>query len=299
MAEGKHSGAYCIMEYFKEKGIKLDSVIDEGGAILPVNVKGVINKKLAGVGVAEKGHVDFEISTFAKGGHSSQPPKHTALGRLAKIICKLENNQFKEEITPMMSALFTEIGKNTTYPVRCVMCNVPILKPLIRKIMIQIPPAACMTRTTTAVTMASGSPAPNVLPQKATINVNLRIMPGQTIETVEAHLKKIAGKDAEVKIVKGNNPSKISPTDSRAFKAIAKICKSMDEDNIIAPYLVMGGTDSRQYEPVCDNIYRYSPFPVSTELLLTTHGTNERIPVSALGDGVVFFKRYIKELTKD
>ena len=165
--------------------------------------------------------------------------------------------------------------------------------------MIQIPPAACMTRTTTAVTMASGSPAPNVLPQKATINVNLRIMPGQTIETVEAHLKKIAGKDAEVKLVKGNNPSKISPTDSRAFKTIAKICKSMDQDNIIAPYLVMGGTDSRQYEPVCDNIYRYSPFPVSTELLLTTHGTNERIPVSALGDGVVFFKRYIKELTKD
>ena len=299
MAEGTHSGAYCIMEYFKEKGIKLDSVIDEGGAILPVNVKGVINKKLAGVGVAEKGHVDFEISTFAKGGHSSQPPKNTALGELAKIICKLEKNQFKEEITPMMSALFTEIGKNTTYPVRCVMCNVPILKPLIKKIMIQIPPAACMTRTTTAVTMASGSPAPNVLPQKATINVNLRIMPGQTIETVEAHLKKIAGKDAEVKLVKGNNPSKISPTDSRAFKTIAKICKSMDQDNIIAPYLVMGGTDSRQYEPVCDNIYRYSPFPVSTELLLTTHGTNERIPVSALGEGVVFFKRYIKELTKD
>lgn len=299
MAEGKHSGAYCIMEYFKEKGIKLDSVIDEGGAILPVNVKGVINKKLAGVGVAEKGHVDFEISVNAKGGHSSQPPKHTALGKLAKIICKLEKNQFKEEITPMMSALFTEIGKNTTYPVRCVMCNTPILKPLIKKIMIKIPPAACMTRTTTAVTMASGSPAPNVLPQKATINVNLRIMPGQTIETVEQHLRKCAGEEAEVKLVKGNNPSKISPTDSRSFRAISKICKSMDKDNIIAPYLVMGGTDSRQYEPVCDNIYRYSPFPVSTELLLTTHGTNERIPVTALGDGVVFFKRYIKELTND
>ena len=299
MAEGRHSGAYCIMEYFKEKGIKLDSVIDEGGAILPVNVKGVINKKLAGVGVAEKGHVDFEISINAKGGHSSQPPKNTALGELAKIICKLEKNQFKEEITPMMSALFTEIGKNATYPVRCVMCNTPILKPIIKKIMIQIPPAACMTRTTTAVTMAKGSPAPNVLPQKATINVNLRIMPGQTIETVEQHLRKCAGEKAEIKLVKGNNPSKISPTDSRSFKAISKICKSMDEDNIIAPYLVMGGTDSRQYEPVCDNIYRYSPFPVSTELLLTTHGTNERIPVAALGDGVVFFKRYIKELTRD
>ncbi len=299
MATGEHSGAYCIMKWFQEQGIKLDSVLDEGGAILPVNVKGVINKNLAGVGVAEKGHVDFEISLNAKGGHSSQPPKHTALGRMANVIKNLENNQFKEEITPMMSALFTEIGKNATYPIRCVMCNVPILKPLIKKIMIQIPAAACMTRTTTAVTMASGSPAPNVLPQKATINVNSRIMPGQTIEDVEAHFKKCAGKDAEVRLVKGNNPSKISPTDSRAFKVISKICKSMNKDNIIAPYLVMGGTDSRQYEPVCDNIYRYSPFPVNTELLLTTHGTNERIPVEALGEGVVFFKQYIKQLTQD
>ena len=61
----------------------------------------------------------------------------------------------------------------------------------------------------------------------------------------------------------------------------------------------MGGTDSRQYEPVCDNIYRYSPYLVDTSLLLTTHGTNERIPIDAMSDGVAFFKRYIKELTKD
>ena len=148
--------------------------------------------------------------------------------------------------------------------------------------------------------MLSGSPAANVLPQNASVTVNFRELPGTSLADTEAHIRKVCrNKDIEVEFLKGKEPSKISPTDSRAFKTIAKICKSMDQDNIIAPYLVMGGTDSRQYEPVCDNIYRYSPFPVSTELLLTTHGTNERIPVSALGDGVVFFKRYIKELTRD
>jgi carboxypeptidase PM20D1 len=99
--------------------------------------------------------------------------------------------------------------------------------------------------------------------------------------------------------VSGKNPSKISPTDSRAFNAIREICKEMDPKAIVAPYLVMGGTDARQYEDVCDNIYRYSPFLMSTSLLLTTHGTNERIPVSSLEDGVAFFKRYIKALTND
>ncbi len=299
MAEGEICGADCMMRWFKEKGIKLDSVLDEGGAILEAKVDKVIDGHLAGVGIAEKGHVDFEISVNAKGGHSSQPPKHSALGELSRIVCKLENNQFKAELTPQLYSLFNEIGKNTTYPVRCVMSNLPVLKPLITRICSEIPPVASMMRTTTAVTMANGSPAPNVLPQKATVNVNFRIMPGQTIEDVEAHIRKYAGPKAEIKLVSGKNPSKISPTDSRAFNAIREICKEMDPKAIVAPYLVMGGTDARQYEDVCDNIYRYSPFLMNTGLLLTTHGTNERIPVSSLKDGVVFFKKYIKTLTKD
>ena len=299
MAEGEICGADCMMRWFKERGIRLDSVLDEGGAILEAKVDKVIDGHLAGVGIAEKGHVDFEISVNAKGGHSSQPPKHSALGELSRIVCKLENNQFKAELTPQLYSLFNEIGKNTTYPVRCVMSNLPVLKPLITKICSEIPPVASMMRTTTAVTMANGSPAPNVLPQKATVNVNFRIMPGQTIEDVEKHIRKYAGPKAEIKLVSGKNPSKISPTDSRAFNAIREICKEMDPKAIVAPYLVMGGTDARQYEDVCDNIYRYSPFLMDTALLLTCHGTNERIPLTSLKDGVVFFKKYIKALTND
>ena len=299
MAEGEACGATCMMQWFKDRGIRLDSVIDEGGAILSVKVDKVIDGHLAGVGIAEKGHVDFEISVNAKGGHSSQPPKHSALGQLSRIVCNLENHQFKAKLTPQLTSLFTEIGKNTTYPVRCIASNLPILKPIITEICSNIPPVASMMRTTTAITMANGSPAPNVLPQKASVVANFRIMPGQTVEDVEAHIRKYAGPKAEVKLLGGKNPSKISPTDSRAFNVISKICKSMDPKAIVAPYLVMGGTDARQYEDVCDNIYRYSPFLMTTGLLLTTHGTNERIPVSSLEDGVAFFKRYIRELTKD
>ena len=49
------NGAIEMCKYFKAKGIRLDAVLDEGGAILPVHVKGVIDKDLAGIGVAEKG----------------------------------------------------------------------------------------------------------------------------------------------------------------------------------------------------------------------------------------------------
>ena len=98
----------------------------------------------------------------------------------------------------------------------------------------------------------------------------------------------------EIEFVKGKEPSLISPTDTRAFETLKRLSCAIDEKNIVAPYLVMGGTDAYNYENICNNIYRFAPFTVDTALLLTTHSTNERIPVDQLTQGVTFFKRYIR-----
>lgn len=292
------NGAKQIAEFLKEQGVHLEAVLDEGGAILPVNIDGVINCNLAGVGVAEKGSVNYEISVNAKGGHSSQPPKHTALGYLADVIKDIENHQFKATMPDFVYELFTNIGKRCSYPVRLLTCNIWLLKPIILKIMTKIPPAASLIRTCTAVTMASGSPQFNVLPQKASITVNFRTMPGVTIPDVEEHIRKsVRNKDIDVKFLVGKEASTVSPTDSRAFNTIKELCECADSKNLVAPFLVMGGTDAYNYEPVCENIYRFAPFVVDTKLLLCTHGTNERLPLSAVPNAIKFFKRYIKKMT--
>lgn len=294
-------GAKNIMKTLKERGIHLDSVLDEGGAIIPVNIKGILNnKELIGVGIAEKGYTDFEITVNSKGGHSSQPPVHSGLGELANVIKDLENNQFKAELLPFVKDLFSNLGRNCTYPARLVMCNLNLLHPVLKLVMTKIPVAACLVRTTTAVTMAKGSPAANVLPQKSSVVVNFRQMPGVTVKDVEAHIRKVCrNKDIEVKVLKAKEASKFSPTDSRAFKIIEEICMQENPNSVVAPYLVMGGTDACYYEPICENIYRYAPYKVSISLLRCTHGTNERIPVEAVAPGVAFFKRYIRKASAE
>ena len=206
------SGARHMMETLKERGIHLDCIIDEGGAILPVNIKGILeNKYLVGVGIAEKGYTDLEISVSAKGGHSSQPPKHSALGELANVIKDIEDHQFKAEMLPFVEQLFSGLGRNCSYPARLITCNIPYLKPLIKAVMTQIPPAACLVRTTTGVTMAQGSPAANVLPQKATVTVNFRQMPGTTVQDVVDHIRKVCrNKDIEINVAKAKEASKFS-----------------------------------------------------------------------------------------
>lgn len=294
------SGAGSIAAVLKERGVHLDSVIDEGGAILNLHVGNILNKKLAGVGIAEKGYADYRVSVSAKGGHSSQPPEHTALGALADVIKDIEGHQFKAKMPAFVYELFTKIGKNVSYPARIVTCNLWLLKPLITAVMRKIPPAASLIHTTTAVTMAEGSPAANVLPQKASVTVNFRMMPGVTIKNVEEHIRKcVRNKDIEVEYLKGKEASRVSPTDSRSFKILEEICTRTDRDLLVAPYLVMGGTDAYHYEEVCDNIYRFAPFVMDTKLLLTTHGTDERIPIACMADALKFFKRYIRLMSQE
>lgn len=295
---GTGNGAQALAKELEKRGVHLDSIIDEGGAMLPANVKGILEANLTGIGVAEKGYADFKITVNAKGGHSSQPPKHTAIGILSKKVQNLENHQFKAKILPFVYNLFTQIGKRTSYAGRVVFCNLWLLKPILLKVMTLIPPAASLVRTTTGVTMASGSPAANVLPQKASVTVNFRIMPGQSIADVKKHIEKyMGGENVDIEFIKGKEPSLVSPTNTRAFETMARLAVNIDEKNIVAPYLVMGGTDAYNYENVCENIYRFAPFTVDTALLLTTHSTNERIPVSQLNQGVTFFKRYIRIMT--
>ena len=292
----EESGARSMMEIFRQRGIHLDSIVDEGGAVLNLDIPGVIKgKKLIGVGIAEKGYTDVKISVHSNGGHSSQPPKHSAIGKIADVVKDLENHQFKSELMPFVSELFSGIGRNCTYPARLITCNIPFMKPLIKQIMKQIPPAACLVRTTTAVTMTEGSPAANVLAQNANITVNFRQMPGTTVADLEKHIRKVVrNKNISIEILKQKEASKFSPTDSRPFRVMEKICKQQNPDSFVAPYLVMGGTDACYYEPVCENIYRYSPFNVTVEELRCTHNTNERLPIKTVEEAITFFMRWVR-----
>lgn len=148
--------------------------------------------------------------------------------------------------------------------------------------------------------MCEGSPEPNVLPQRPSITVNFRPLPGDTVDDVEKHIRKaVRYKDLEVERLYSKEATKFSPTDSRAFNAIRKVEEGLHPNDVaVAPYLVMGGTDSYRYGKICDNILRYAPFNVSVDLFLTTHATDERCPISALKESVVFFREYIKEVSK-
>lgn len=290
------NGAQDIADTLKARGIRLDSTLDEGGAVLKVQVPMVIDTRLSAIGIGEKGQVNMKITLNTKGGHSSVAPYHSGMNDLADTIKDLEKHQFESRWLPFMSELVDRVARYGSLPVRAILVNFPVLRPLVQYVMTKIPEAASLVRTVYSVTMAEGSMQPNVLPQRPSITVNFRPLKGDSIDDCERHVREIIRyPDFELERWNEKEATELCSTTSRAYRAIEKVQAGMYPGHVaVVPYLVMGGTDSWHYADICDNCLRYAPFNVSPALLKTTHGTNERIPVDCVKDAVIFFREYCK-----
>ncbi len=296
----KCSGALNIVAWCKERGIRFDSVIDEGGAMFPFSMPPLLDMVLVGVGIGEKGYADYKVTVKGKGGHSAAPPDHSAIGELAKKIERLEKHQFKAEMPDYFMELIVSVCERLMFPLNNLSKIMPALRPVITLAMTKVPQGATFIRTCQAVTMCEGSPASNVLPQRASATINFRLVQGTTLADIEKKLEKLmGGKNVEIERLEGREPKPLSPSDSRSFKKIKEIMEDMDKRCVVTPFLVMGGTDSYHYQDICDNVYRFSPYTVSVDIMMSAHSTDERIPVESLGQGVAFFKRYIREMTAE
>ncbi len=294
---GGRSGNMAVAELMKKRGIKLSVVMDEGGAVVTGAIPG-IKRPVALIGIAEKGYVTLELTASGKGGHSSQPPKNTAAGLLAKAIIALENNQMAASLDGPAIWTFDFLASEMPYGYKLLFSNKWLFTPLIKSVFLSSPATAAMIRTSTAVTVLKSGEKDNILPQKATALVNFRIKQGDTVEDIINHTKKLAGKDISVEIYHGaNKPTSIGNPKSIEFDILRKTIVSVYPDSVSAPYLVLGGTDSRYYDEISDNIFRFVPISVKIDELSMMHGTNERASVDNQYRHVQFMIKFIDALT--
>jgi len=160
------------------------------------------------------------------------------------------------------------------------------------------PPLDAMLRTTTAVTIVEGGVKENVLPGRARAVANFRILPGDTVDDVVAHVTKAVG-DERIRIQPGvrstpRNPTPESPVEDPSFERLARTVGEIFPGVPAVPFLVLGGTDARHYAEVTPRLYRLSPFRLEMGDLKRVHGTDERLSVANLADGVRFYRRLIQ-----
>jgi carboxypeptidase PM20D1 len=154
-----------------------------------------------------------------------------------------------------------------------------------------------MLRTTTALTIVNAGNKENVLPGRADATVNFRLLPGDSLAAVSKHVETTAAVPAlQLKLLpNATEPSKVAPPDSASFKLIERTVRELFPDTLVAPALVVGGTDSQHFGIVSDHIYKSSPVRAKPEDLPRFHGTNERITVANLVELICFYHRLVSQ----
>jgi carboxypeptidase PM20D1 len=289
-------GAVALAERLERAGVRPFLVLDEGLAIAEGLMPGV-ERPVALVGVSEKGYLSLVLRATGEGGHSSAPPRQTAVDVLARALQRLRDRPLPAGIDGPVEELFTTLAAEMPFDRRLVLANLWLFEPLVVRELAARPATDALLRTTTAPTMLSGSVKDNVLPTEATAVVNFRLHPRDTADAVAEHVRRAVNDPrVEVEVYGGfaSEASPVSPTTGPAWELLAGTVARVAPEAVVAPSLVLGGTDARHYAGLTPHVYRFAPVTVGPGDLERVHGVDERLSLEDYGRMVRFYRALIE-----
>ena len=270
-----------------------DGLLDEHDKPVVLEVQG-----------GEKVYQDFTLTITNPGGHSSRPVKDNALTRLSAALAKIGAYDFPIAFNDATRGYFTRmvplVPPATGEAMKALVANPGDTAAL--SVITGDPMWNSMLRTTCVATMMSAGHAPNALPQRATANVNCRILPGVPVETVRQQLMAIAGDDG-ITFTLAHEPSKASPPPPLTPFIMGPIeteAGKLWPGVPVVTIMQTGATDAVHTNGAGIPTYGVSGIFGSSDGD-GIHGLNERVRVKALYDGRDFLFALIKDyaLAKD
>ena len=280
--EAGGAGARAAAAFLKARGVKALFTLDEGSVIISDNP--VTGGPATLIGIAEKGYGTLRLTATGAGGHSSAPPKLTAVVALAEAVIAIAEHPFPLAFQGPGAQMLMSLAPHGSGVIKMAAANTWLFGPLLAAQIGATPTGAAMMHTTIAPTMLQGSPKENVLPQEATAKINYRIAPWDSVQDVMARAKS-AIKNLPVSLSwesQPRQPSAVSSTTSQGWKLVAATANGVQPGTPIAPALVIAGTDGRSMEPVSMDVYRFQPILFAMADVKMIHGTNEHITLKNL-----------------
>ena len=87
----------------------------------------------------------------------------------------------------------------------------------------------------------------------------------------------------------------VSPSDGPAYQRVARTLREVVPGVVVAPGLMLGGTDARWFDDIADHVFRFSPIRTRSEDLSRFHGTDERLSVTHLAEMIRFYHRLLSQ----
>ena len=286
---GGGEGAIWLCENHPDL-VRCDMLLNEGGgAVIPYD-----GGRVYGVCVAEKGVHQFRLTTHGTAGHASNPRfGDNALLKLAPLITAMSNGMPAFDVTDGPRRLLTDLGfdgADAATALAALRERDPILA-------LVVEPALGVTF---APTMVGASEKINVIPSRATANVDCRTPPGIGEDVVRRRLADLLGEDGYDIEFTEQNIGNGSAIDSLLMDAIRGWLEREDPGATVVPVVLPAFTDSRTFREAFPECVAYGFFPMKHttlyEMWPLIHAPDERIDVRDLAFATQCYRDLTMEL---
>jgi acetylornithine deacetylase/succinyl-diaminopimelate desuccinylase-like protein len=295
---GAFNGADWLAKNQREL-IDAEFALNEGAA---GELDGSGHRVLMQVQAGEKSPVNYRLEVTNRGGHSSRPMKDNAIYHLAAALTRISQYEFPAQFADGNRAYFSGVAKLQAAKGETEVANAmtafvkdPTDEKSIALVAAKDPSWNATLRTTCVATMLDAGHATNALPQRARANINCRIFPGVSSETVRAKLEEVVA-DPAVKVTTidvnehGAAPPPLTPA---ILGPLQKLTQQYWPGVPVVPILQAGATDGRYLIAAGIPTYGISGTFMGPDLG-NIHGLNEYIGVNSLLEGREFLYRLVR-----
>jgi acetylornithine deacetylase/succinyl-diaminopimelate desuccinylase-like protein len=244
--------------------------------------------------VAEKQICWVRATIRGAGGHGALGVKGGAMRRLGDILRTLDRKQPPVKIVPLVREWFERMAAELPRPQALVMRR--LLDPRTADLAARAigrPVLGRVIRNTVSPTILRGGEKINVVPSEIQLELDGRILPGQTPDDLIGELHDLLGDDVELEVVR-HDPGPPEP-DLAYYETLAAIIRELDPQGVPVPMLQAGVTDARFLSRAGIQTYGYLPLrlPAEFDPVPLIHAADERVPADALAFGVEAITRAI------
>ncbi len=251
--------------------------------------------RLYPVGTAERGTLHLRLTANGRAGHASRPNPANPVIALVHTLSRIAAHRWPVRLTPAVEAYLT--GAAAALGVDADLADPSTVDDLVARLGRAGTLAAATVRTSSTPTVLAAGTKVNVVPSKATAQVDIRTLPDtvpEVLSTVDSLLEPgityefIARRDAVA-----------SPLDSPWFDAMAAALRAEDPDAVVLPYCLGGGTDAKAFTGLGMACYGFAPLllpldPTEYDYRAMAHGVDERVPVEGLRFGARVLDRFLR-----
>jgi acetylornithine deacetylase/succinyl-diaminopimelate desuccinylase-like protein len=267
--------------------IRAEFALNEGGRVR------IVGGKRLYVAVQNTEKVSHMVTVTARGpgGHASVPLPGNAILRLGRALARISAHREPVQVNPTTREFFSRLSAVwPTREERLAMADVASSDPRRvqrgARVLGRTPVFDAVLRNGISATIVQGGIRGNVIPTEATATLNVRTLPGQSIDGVVARLRRVVDDSlVEFAVTARGQDAPASDFASPMFAAIRESAAALDPSLTTVPYLSTGATDSARLRAWGMQAFGLLPFPLNQDDEERMHGNDERIPLASLEFG--------------